>query len=394
MNILMVLPSAFPPDIRVEKEARSLMAAGFSVHVLCPRNANQSRKETFRGIEITRLDLGKLADIIPLPYIWNPAVSRVWRKEIGRIVREEGVVAIHVHDLPVVKIAIAVGKKTGLPVVFDMHENWPEALKVYSRNRSKLSAAVRVFIHRKRERFCIEQSDRIVVVVDEQRERLVRMGIARNKITVVMNTEDLENFAESGEAARIKREHGNWRLITYVGAFGFHRGLDTAIRAMALVNKTIPKAKLLLIGRGKNSEQLKRLCAELGLEGVVEFTGWVDFKLVPDYIKASEVCLVPHESNPHTDTTIPHKIFQYMLLEKPVVVTDAKPLQRIAEETGCALVVRSNDPVSMADAIRRILNDVDLQNELGKHGREAVLNKYNWRIESDKLVSLYRTLAT
>jgi glycosyltransferase involved in cell wall biosynthesis len=159
------------------------------------------------------------------------------------------------------------------------------------------------------------------------------------------------------------------------------------------VKKSVPSALLLLVGKGKNAEQLKKLTSELGLEDVVEFTGWVDFRLVPDYIKASSVCLVPHESNPHTDTTIPHKIFQYMLLEKPMVVTDAKPLKRIADETGCGLVVPSNDPVSMAQAICRILEDPNLQEELGKKGRKAALERYNWAIESEKLISLYEELA-
>ena len=390
MKILMVLPSKFPPDIRVEKEARSLIGNGHNIHLICPQKENQSLIDEYNGIIVYRFkeNEGKTKHV--LPYIWNPIIRKKWINEIENIIREKQIKMLHVHDLPVVKIAIKIGKKMNIPVIFDMHENWPEALRVYAKYKSKIVSHFRVMIHKIREKYCIANSDHIIVVVQEQKERLLKLGVNPEKITIVMNTEEVNRFREVKKDTKLNERYKNKYVITYVGGFGFHRGLETAIMAMSIVQKEMPDALLLLVGRGKNYEQLQRLCSEKGVEKAVEFTGWVDFDLIPNYIKISNICLVPHNASRHTDTTIPHKIFQYMLLKKPVIVTSAKPLKRIVEEADCGIVVPSENYIEMAEAIKSIYHDPSLSKNYGNNGREAVLKKYNWKTEAQKLSALYR----
>lgn len=118
----------------------------------------------------------------------------------------------------------------------------------------------------------------------------------------------------------------------------------------------------------------------------VVFVRWQPFNAVATYIDISSICLVPHHKNPHTDSTIPYKLFQYMLMKKPVIVSNCRPLERIVNETGAGLVFKSNNENDLANKIRDIYQN---SRDYGKNGYLSVLNKYNWKKETNSLVNIY-----
>jgi len=101
---------------------------------------------------------------------------------------------------------------------------------------------------------------------------------------------------------------------------------------------------------------------------------------------------VPHLSTPHTDSTLPHKLFHYMAFGKPVIVGDAIPLERIVGEEDCGLVVASGDDAAMAEALRRLHADPELRRRMGGNGRRAVWEKYNWDVGIKPLLEFYASL--
>jgi glycosyltransferase involved in cell wall biosynthesis len=155
----------------------------------------------------------------------------------------------------------------------------------------------------------------------------------------------------------------------------------------------INKFCLLLVGgRPSQINHLKRTYHRLGLNNNVEFAGWTNFNQIPSYINLSTLCIIPHKKNGHTDTTIPHKLFQYMLFEKPVIVTNCLPLERIIRETKCGIIVKSDNSRCMANAIMNLYNNPKLAKKFGKNGKIAVINKYNWKIEEKKLLKIYEKI--
>lgn len=397
MNICMVLPEYFPPDIRVEKEARALIAEGHNIHLVCLNRDREPDESDYDVIKIHRLKpfskkYGKLSSLVNVEFFLNPVWTRTWFKQISKVVRSNNIDILHVHDLPVVATVISIGRKEKLPVIFDMHENWPEALRAWGRKRLRQFIFSNITLHKILEKYCVNNATHVIVVVDEQKQRLIKMGIPPEKITVVMNTEDLDMFDNTIIDDDIIVKYKDNFIILYIGGFGPHRGLDTPIKAMPKISQKIPDARLLLVGKGDNEADLKRLCGELGVAESVIFTGWVDFKYVPTYIHISDVCLVPHHSNGHTETTIPHKIFQYMLMSKPIIVTDVGPLARIAKFADSGIVVPSGGYDEMADAAIRLHENPELAKEFGENGRRAVVGGLNWGTDASRLCELYRRM--
>lgn len=395
----MSLRGFFPPDIRVEKEARSLLKAGHEVFLLSASKGDMPNEETVEGIKVIRK---KLPQNFPRR-AWNFFCFQVffihpfWKKALKDAVKQCEIQAIHVHDLPLVRTGLNVARKFGLPIIADLHENYPEAVRQYRMIAKPvqrlLYLASPLWRWKRMERFCVQQADRVVTVVDEAKQHYVNdCGIPEEKATVVMNTEDLDYFYSLPIKEDIVKKYQPYFAISYIGGFGWHRGIQTAISAMPQILSAIPEARLIMVGSGSNEAELKELAKRERVEQAIECIGWQPFELVPSYISASDVCLIPHIASGHTNSTIPHKIFQFMAMGKPVVVSSAKPLKRIVKETGAGLVYSSGDAEALSEAVIRIYRDNELATKLGEAGKKAAGQKYNWEIEGDKLVDIYRAV--
>ena len=415
-HVCMLLPGAFPPDIRVRKEVSALRAAGYRVTVVASGPGDRPRRETVAGASVYRLDRttrrGRLGWLASAGVNLLAARHPVWLDAVRRLHRRDPVDVLHVHDLPLGGTALLARRLLGTPVVLDLHENYPEAVTQWRRTTGGFRASPLEWVKhrlfprsrwRRLERRWVRRADRVLTVVPEARDHYRRdCGADPEQVTVVSNTVELARFApdggelttrgSSGASASVESDteastSGRF-TVSYVGGFGAHRGLDTTIRAVAATDSDV---ELLLVGGGGGTTEteLRALITELGVDDRVTITGWVDFADVPDYIATSDVCVVPHASTPHTETTVPHKLFQYMAMGKPVVVTDVAPLARIVRETESGLVVPAGDSQAMAEALARLRDDPALCAELGRNGRAAVEETYNWDRDAERLLAVY-----
>ena len=131
MKILMLLQKDFPPDIRVEKEANTLIRAGHEVHLFCKNNHKQD-EEIVQNIFVKRVKsrfrIQWFTKIINYPIFFNP----FWIFQAKKIIHQENIDVIHAHDLPMAPLALLVrGKK--IRIIYDMHENYPAALQIWRR---------------------------------------------------------------------------------------------------------------------------------------------------------------------------------------------------------------------------------------------------------------------
>jgi glycosyltransferase involved in cell wall biosynthesis len=384
-----------PPDLRVEKEVKTLIAGGHEVHLLLERAPGQEVHDTMYGARFHRL-----VEMSPMREKWHRYTfnftyrDSVWREAIDRFVGRSGVEALHVHDLPLVREGVEAGRRAGIPVIADLHENYPDGLQVWYTSGLKKSTIYNLQRWKRYERQVLQEVDAVIAVVDESKERIRKLGIPAERIYVVPNTASRERENIPLDPAIQALYKGRF-VISYIGGFASHRGLDTSIRAMSMVRERVPQALLLLIGdRNKPYMQyLKGLAGELGVADMVEMPGYQPFDKIWSYIDASDICLVPHARNAHTDTTIPHKIFQYMMVGKPVIVSDCPPLKRYIEASGGGLVFKWDDPSDLAARIIEISENESLAAKISKVGREAFLEKYNWESTSSELIELYRGLA-
>lgn len=392
MRIGMVLDNEFTGDPRVENEVLSLREAGIDVSVLCYSFGDKPLKEDFHGANIIRFKINKrfkdkIKGLNNTIFNFYPVL---WARKITDFIESELITHIHVHDLWMIEGTLRANKKYRLPIVADLHENFVYALGNYKYSTTFPGKyLISQDKWKKDEVKWLDLVDHIVVVIEEAKQRLIDLGIDKEKISVVQNYVNIAEFTnDNKELTLFLREQNKGKYtITYTGGFDIHRGLDIVIRAAALLQDKIPELQVNLVGGGSVLDDLKGLVHELSLEEVVKFPGYLPHQELPSYVKASDCCIIPHLKNPHTDNTIPHKLFQYMIMERPIVATNCDPIERIVLESDSGLVYTYDDPQSCADAIYSLYSSE--QNKYGLNGKQAVINQYNWKEASKCLISLY-----
>lgn len=398
MNIGMILDNEFTGDMRVENEVISLTVAGHNVFVLCLNYGAKEPVENFHGATIIRLKLSLflknkmkgLDTTFIIPY------TRYWAKQIILFLKKHRIEVIHIHDLYLLGAAFKANEQITdkLPIVADLHENYPEALKHYKHTQTFPGKyVVSIPKWEKLEIKWLYKADYIITVIEEAKERYRKLGINAEKITVVANYVNLEKFLAPVINREISEKFMVDFIVLYMGGFDLHRGLEAVIRALPLVEKEIPHIKLVLVGSGKNITDLKALAEKLRVSHLVSYEGWQPPESLPSYIKASDVCVIPHLKTEHTDNTIPHKLFQYMLFEKPVLSSNCNPIVRILNTSGSGIIYSSNDERELAHQLIRLKKSPDLMHRLGKNGKRVVLEKYNWKETAKNLIQLYEKIS-
>lgn len=398
MNVCMVLANKdFPPDIRVEKEARALRDAGYNIMILCASKGQRPLVDEWEGNKVIRMPAQPLA-IKAINWLFRSITFHDLQlgKHLPAVIQENNIELLHVHDLLMLGTILTAAKKYGIPVIADLHENYPAALRYYLTGRS-ITKPIKWILYKPSRWQAYEKrsallAEHILVVVDEAKDRLEAEGIPGDKITVIENTVDVDNLLSIPLDNELIQRYKDEFVISYIGGYGGqHRGLDTVIEAIPQILEQIPEAHLLLVGDGPIKEVLQQMVAERSVESKVTFINWQPFEKISSYIALSDVCLVPHHSNAHTEATSPHKLFQYMLLKKPVVVSSCKPLKRVIEETGGGLVFQAGDASSLAETVVQ-LQDAQLRHKLGEAGYRAVKEKYNWSETSKILTGVYEQI--
>ena len=391
----MVLDKPFPVDDRVEKEAKTLVDAGFEVHLLCLTFGEQPKEEIIYGIHVHRVFLNeqvfkKLSALI----LTFPFYSRFWKKNIYKFVMENDIQALHIHDLPLCGIGIEIAHQSSIPLVADMHENYPMFISEARHSNTLLG---KFLINKQKwfikEKEWLEKINNIIVVADEMKLRLQSILPNTKNYTVIPNTIHMSDFLKQQQKAPERSaKYVDDFVLLYYGGLGRSRGIETVIEAVSLLKPKIDRLKFVIVGTGSIVNELKRLAQEKGVGNQVVFEGWQNQSVLNAYMENTNICIVPHIKSVQTDNSSPNKLFIYMMFKKPVIATDCRSIQRIIEKYKCGLIYQSGDSKELAGQILELYHHPEQANQLGENGYEAIKNHLNWHKTSQPLIELYKKI--
>ena len=148
---------------------------------------------------------------------------------------------------------------------------------------------------------------------------------------------------------------GNKFVVFYAGKIDILRGIDTPIKALPLLIDKIPNIKLVLGGKIVKPYDPFKTARILNVEEYLEFVGWIDEKKLPSYIAASNVCFfTPPPNRDEINKTIATKIYQYALMGKPIIVSEAQMMKEFIENNKLGISIHSEDSFSFARAVMQI----------------------------------------
>ena len=299
---------------------------------------------------------------------------------------------IHAHDLYMCGGALRAGKRAGIPVVGDLHEVWVSVLGLYAwstRFPGKLFISIKRW--KRLEKKWANQLDKIIVITEDMRKRYRSLVESNIEIIALPNTINTEAFDHYPIDAEILEPHSSEFTLVYTGTINPQRGLSFLLHAMPLVLQQC-KARLVIVGDGRIRPELETLANDLHISDHVYFEGWQEQYKIKSYILASDVCLMPLIKSEQTEKAAPHKLFHYMYLKRPQIVTDCAFIQRVVESTDCGLVVPYGDVDALASSIIDLYKNPERRQRMGNNGHRAVLERYNWEISAQSLIEMYNRM--
>ena len=394
MKIGMILDAPFPPDPRVENEAVSLVENGHEVFLFCLKYADEKASDTINGIQVRRYSsntfeykLSALAYTIPL-------YSVIMQKKIAKFIRETNIEALHIHDMRIAGAVYKVNVNFNLPIVLDLHDNMPEVMKLYP-HLQKFPGKYLISPKKwkqKEEEF-IKKANKVIAVSPEFIETLaVRLPLEKDKLVLVPNTIRKTFFEDYKVNETIIKKYQSNFVILYLGDTHLRRGIQTAIASLAKLKDTIPEIKLVIVGKNTTDIILRKQVKDLRLEQFVDFEGWQNVSLFQSYILASEICISPLHRNLQHDVAYANKIFQYMSLAKPLLVSDAIAQRKLVEKVACGLVHKERDFEDFSNKVVTLYKNKPLRIALGESGKKFVQNEFSWEETSKKLINLYNNM--
>jgi len=313
--------------------------------------------------------------------------------------------AIVVKDSPVLHLVFSVVDQmhgSHLPVVCEMVEprvaQAYDSLIRYGTWYKELGGRVRRIVPRLSavERAYLPRCDRIFVVVDEMKTWLIKTyGLNADDVSVVQNVPILSEFDAIHEPGIPSRTVPR---VSFVGSLGPHRGLELLIEAAGLVRNRLPVPpdfRLAIVGGSPvQSRRLSGLCIHYGISDIVEIVPHVPHRTAIQWMKESDIGVIPHVDTPGIRTTVPFKLFDYMASGAACLVSDVGPLGRIVRKTDAGLTFQPGSAADLAEKLETLLTNQQRTRAFGTRGRQRSEQSLRWEIESRKYSQYFASLAS
>ncbi|ALC88206.1 hypothetical protein AM499_12095 [Bacillus sp. FJAT-22090] len=342
------------------KECRSLRDFGWDVHYIVP------------GVESKKID-GVHIHGIPKE---NSRMKRMFltSNKVYKASLSLDADIYHFHDPELIPIGMKL-KKLGKCVIYDIHEDLPRALLskewIPSPFRQPLASMVEFY-----ENYAAKKFDYLVGATPFITKRFKKIN---------NNTANINNYPLLNELNRSKtnEEIPKKSQLCYVGVLGIERGMNQLLEAANLIKGTIHIA-----GKINSKEKTQQIETHKN----IKYLGVLNRLEVKELLTSSIAGIVTFLPEPNHINAQPNKMFEYMSAGIPVICSDFPLWKSIIEKHNCGICVDPKKPSEIASAINYLLDNPDIAEIMGKNGRNAVENEYNWEQESEKLNKVYSKL--
>ncbi|RMG30831.1 MAG: glycosyltransferase, exosortase A system-associated [Gammaproteobacteria bacterium] len=310
------------------------------------------------------------------------------------VARRERPDVLHAHSPALDGLAaLRVGRRLGLPVVYEIRAFWEDAAVDHGTARE---GGLRYRLTRALETYVARRADALVTICEGLKQDLVARGIPEEKITVVPNAVDLQNFQADvprDKALARALELGEGPVLGFLGSFYAYEGLDLLIEALPRIAAALPGVRLLLVGGGPQETTLKARVAALRLEERVVFTGRVPHAEVGRYYGLVDILVYPRKSMRLTELVTPLKPLEAMAQRKLVVASDVGGHRELIRDGVTGSLFRAGDADALAAAVIALASQPEAWEARRDAGLEYVRAERTWPTSVARYAPVYERLA-
>ena len=349
-------------DIRIfHKECKSL-AKHYNVYLIVADGLGNEIKDNINIVDIGKRQISRLKRI-------KIDSKRALQKAV-----ELNCESYHFHDPELMTIALML-KKRKKKVFYDVHEDLPRQ-SAYKNYIPKLLKPILAFLIEKYEQYVSKRIDGVFTSTDFIKQRFLKY----NK-----NTEQISNYPLLSEKKEIKWSDRK-NEICYVGGITINRGIIELLDSLSFHSY-----KLNLAGKFVSTE-LEEICKNHKNWNKVNYYGFVGREKIIEILNISKIGIVTLHPIINYLDSLPIKMFEYMQAGLPFIASDFPFWQQIVNENNCGVYCNPLNPKDIAEKVNKIIENEELAELMGKNGKEAIKEKYNWTNEEEKLFNIYKNI--
>ncbi|MCG3119517.1 MAG: D-inositol-3-phosphate glycosyltransferase [bacterium] len=241
---------------------------------------------------------------------------------------------------------------------------------------------------RETEHHIFRHTDRVIVVSRELQEYVASCGVPAEHILLLPNAVDPQRFAAAGnpETLRARCGYNGKCVIGFVGSLKPWHGTETLLAAFREVHATRANTHLLIVGDGPGRAELAQYAQDHGFQEAVTFTGNVPHEDIPGYIAAMDVTVAPYKPYENFYYS-PIKIFEYMIMGKPVVAGRIGQVEEVIVDGETGVLFEPGNIRQLAATLLQLTNDAPLCQRLGEKARAWVRQERTWENNAQQVIA-------
>ena len=383
MHVCMLVYSFYESDNRVRRYAEALARRGDRVDVIALQSGSGPKVEIINNVRLFRIQRRTRDETGPFSYLFR-LLRFFFRSMFFLAIKEikDHYDVVHVHSVPDFEVFAAwLSKVRGAKLILDIHDLVPEFYaSKFRADRNSPGVRLLLLIERVSARF----ADHVIAANHLWRDRLLARSVIEGKCTVFLNYPDRLIFFRRGKT----RADGKF-IMLYPGTLNYHQGLDLALRALARIKVQVPQAELHIYGRDQGGN-LAKLAKGLGLEEKVRFHDLVTLPEIAPIMENADLGIVPKRTDGFGNEAFSTKVFEFMALGVPVVVSNSA-IDQYYFTDHVVEFFKGNDDVSLAESMLKLIQDKAKREALVKSANDFI-KAYDWDLRKTEYFELLDTL--
>jgi glycosyltransferase involved in cell wall biosynthesis len=369
-------------ELSLRREAEALRDVGYEVDIVCLRGPGDPAVEVDDGVTLHRLPLTRRRGG-PLNYLLDYfSFFLLASVKVARLHLRRRYVAVQANSMPdVLAFTALVPKLFGAKVVAFMKEPTPEL------GETKYGSARLARVLRTVEQGALRFADLAFTVTEDLKDTYVARGAKPDKIQVVLNGPDARHMLEHRSDTA---PDPAWFTAICHGLVDERYGHDTMVRAVGLAAERVPNLRLRITGTGDYVDELQQLIVNEGLQDRVEYLGWLDMPGLLAELGRADVGIVAQKSSPYSNLVHTNKMYEYMLLDMPVVASRLRSTARYFDDSAVQYF-EPGSAESLAEALVALHGDPERRRALVEVAREQS-RCCGWEAQKDVYLAGYAAL--
>ena len=243
------------------------------------------------------------------------------------------------------------------------------------------------------ETFMWKKMDGLVAISNAFKDFLLGRGLDIKKLSVVEESINLEDSNSSKELIQIEKENKNETgnknktdvVFMFHGALVSCKGLDTLIKAFALLNKKHSNTKLIIAGGGGEEKRIKELVGDLGVKGV-EFTGWYNHEKLKEIMGRVDISVAMRSTNMANNFVVTTCLLENWKYKKPVIAPDLESFKGVIKDGVNGVLFEVGNSEDLFEKMKYLMNKKEMWNVWGENGFKTDQDIFECKKIASKMV--------